>query len=383
MNTGTENKRSEQTKGMTMKSSKRVLLMAAAGVIIAAVAVIAVSSRESHADAAGPQAQPTAVEVTPVAVADVTEIVSGVGNIGAMRDVKVASETAGRVLKVCVGVGDPVKQGQTLVEVDAELKEAAAEQARAQMLAAKTNLEKSRKDYDRTQKLFATGDVADVELEGYRLGFQSAEAQYKGAVAALRAAERQVSDSHIKAPIPGIVATRRVEVGEMVGPGMEIANIVDISSLKVKLSVAEEDIVRLRVGQQATLSIDSRPGDSFTGRILTVGAKSESPNGHTYPVEVVMQNKGKNPLKVGMFVRVEIQAGTVKGVPAIAKESLVEDGTHASVFVATAGVARLRPVTLGLRGGNMIQVVNGLAKGDLVISFGQKALKDGTPVQFK
>jgi RND family efflux transporter MFP subunit len=144
------------------------------------------------------------VEVTPVDIADVTDIVSGVGNVAAMRDVKVASETAGRVLRVHVKVGDAVKQGQTLVEVDAELKEAAAEQARAQMLAAKTNLEKSKKDFERTQMLYNTGDVADIELEGYRLTYQSAEA-HKGATAVLRAADRQVSDSRIKAPVPGRV----------------------------------------------------------------------------------------------------------------------------------------------------------------------------------
>ncbi len=361
---------------------RRVFMFAAAAVIFASGALLIVTSRYSQADP--PQvSQPTAVEVTPVGIADVTDIVSGVGNVAAMRDVKVASETAGRVLKVHIKVGDAVKQGQTLVEVDAELKEAAAEQARAQMLAAKTNLEKSKKDFERTQMLFNSGDVADIELEGYRLTYQSAEAQYKGAIAALRAADRQVSDSHIKAPVPGLIATRRVEVGEMVGPGMEIVNIVDVSSLKVKLSVAEEDIVKLRVGQTAVLHIDSRPRERFTGKVFTVGAKSESPNGHTYPVEVVVPNTWKDPVKVGMFARVEIQARSAKGVLTIAKESLVEDGAKPAVFVAKDGVARLRPVTLGIRSNNLLQVVNGLARGELVISFGQKALKDGTPIQFR
>jgi RND family efflux transporter MFP subunit len=360
-----------------------MLVLAAAGVALAAIALIIATSRQSQADGAPQQSRPTAVEVTPVTVGDVADIVSGVGNVAAMRDVKVASETSGRVLRVFVNVGDAVKQGQPLVEVDAELKEAAAEQARAQMLAAKTNLEKSKKDFERTQKLFDSGDVADVELEGCRLGYQSAEAQYKGATAALRAADRQVSDSRIKSPIAGLVASRHVEVGEMVGPGMEIANVVDISSLKVKLSVAEEDVVKLQAGQPAALRIDSRPGEQFIGKILTVGAKSESPNGHTYPVEVVVQNKGKDLVKVGMFARVEIQARMARSVMTIAKESLVEDGATTSVFVAKDGFARLRPIFLGIRGNSLLQVINGLAPGDLVISFGQKSLKDGAPVQFK
>lgn len=366
-----------------MISRRSVLVFTAAGVILAAGALIIATSRQSQADGALQHTRPTAVEVTPVTIADIADIVSGVGTVAAMRDVKVASETAGRVLNVYVKVGDAVKQGHTLVEVDAELKAAAAEQARAQMLAAKTNLEKSRKDYDRTRKLFDSGDVADVELEGYRLAYQSAEAQYKGAVAALRVADRQVSDSRIKSPISGVIASRRVEVGEMVAPGMEIANVVDISSMKVKLSVAEDDVVKLRAGQPAALRIDSRPGERFVGKILTVGAKSESPNGHTYPVEVIVQNKGNDLLKVGMFARVEVQARMAKGVLAIAKESLVEDGVQPKVYVAKDGFARLRSISVGIRGSNLLQVVDGLAAGDLVISFGQKTLKDGAPVQFK
>lgn len=366
-----------------MLSRKGIIMLAAAVVILGAGAILLARSRSTEADVTGPQRQPTAVEVTPAAMADVADVIPGVGNIIAMRDVSVASETAGRVLKVHMEVGDAVKAGATLVDVDAELKEAAAEQARAQMLAAQTNLEKAKKDFERTQTLFDSGDVADIELEGYRLAYHAAEAQYKGASAALRAAERQVSDSRIKAPIAGIIAARRTEVGEMVAPGMEIANIVDISSIKVKLSVAEDDVVKLRVGQPAVLRIDSRHGEQFAGKIATVGAKSESPNGHTYPVEVVVQNKGKDPLKVGMFARVEIQAGVAKGVLAISKESLVEDGAHPAVFVARDGIAQLRPVTLGIRGTRLIQVVQGLERGELVITFGQKDLKDGAPVQFK
>ncbi len=366
-----------------MISRKGILALTATAAILGTGAFTLMTSRSSEAEAVGLQRQPSAVEVTPVAVADVADIIAGVGNVAAVRDVSVASETAGRVLKVHVDVGDAVRAGATLVEVDAELKEAAADQARAQMLAAKTNLEKAKKDFDRTQRLFDSGDVADIELEGYRLAYHSGEAQYKGAVAALRAADRQVSDSRIKAPIQGVVATRKVEVGEMVTPGMEIANIVDISSMKVRLSVAEEDVVKLRTGQPATLRIDSRQGERFEGKVLTVGAKSESPNGHTYPVEVVVQNKIKDPLKVGMFARVDIQAGLAKGALTIEKESLVDEGATPAVFVVKDGFARLRPVKLGIRGGNLLQVVDGLSKGDLVISFGQKALKDGSPVQYK
>ena len=192
-----------------MISRKRVLVLASAGMSLAAGVLIIATTGQSQADGTQQRALPAAVEVTPVSRADVADIVSGVGTVAAMRDVKVASETSGRVLRVNVSVGDAVRQGQTLVEVDAELKEAAADQARAQMLAAKTNLEKSKKDFERTRMLADSGSVADVELEGYLLASQSAEAQYEGSgrgVAGCRPSGQRFADQGSRRRTGGIPA---------------------------------------------------------------------------------------------------------------------------------------------------------------------------------
>jgi membrane fusion protein, multidrug efflux system len=222
-----------------------------------------------------------------------------------------------------------------------------------------------------------------VELEGYRLAYHAAEAQYQGAVAGARLAERQLADTRIAAPVAGQVASRRVEVGEMVGPGREVANIIDISVMKVRLSVPEEEVQKLRVGQTADLRVDSRPGEVFHGKVHTVGAKSESPNGHTYPVEVLVQNTPGVALRVGMFARVAVRANVAKGVIVVDPSALVEHDGKPAVFVAKDGMAHLRPVVLGLKGLDRTQVLNGLTEGELVITFGHKALNDGAPVAYK
>jgi RND family efflux transporter MFP subunit len=354
------------------------------GVIVLAVAsVAAFTNRPGRTDAVQAVANAIAVEATPVTIGPLAETVSAVGTIAAMRDVVVSSETAGRVTAVAVKVGDRVHEGQPLIIVDDELKVVAVEQAKAQMLAAQTSLKKAQRDYQRAETLFKSGDIPDVELEGNRLAMHAAEAQEKGAAAGLRAAERQLADTRVKSPINGLVASRKVEIGEMLSPGREVANIIDVSTVKVRLSIAEEEIGLISLNQAATLRIDSRPGEVYGASVYTIGSKTETTTGHTYPVEVVIRNRNAFELKAGMFGRVDIMTSSAPEAMSISRESLVSDESAPAVFIVEDHVARLRHVKLGLRTADRFQVLEGLKAGDLVVSFGQKGLKDGAAVQYK
>jgi membrane fusion protein, multidrug efflux system len=360
-------------------------VMVGVAVTVTGVVLVAamMSSSDGKADGGKEVLRPIAVEVTPVRAGSVAATVSAVGTVAASKDMFVSSETAGRVTGVFVRVGDPVKRGQTLIVVDDELKIIAVDQARAQLMAAETNLGKARNDFQRAEKLFATGDIPDIELEGSKLALRSSEANQKSAEAALRYAQRQLEDTRIKAPIAGVVVSKKVEVGEMVSPGKEVANLVDIRTMKVVLGIPEDQIGLLRVNQTASVLVDSRPGKAIKARVYSIGAKTESPTGHTFPVEIVVDNNIGDDLKVGMFARVEIKVQSASGALMIGKESLVSDGLHPTVFVVEDNIARLRPVTLGLQSDDVFQVVGGLREGELVISFGQKNLKDGSAVQYK
>jgi RND family efflux transporter MFP subunit len=367
----------------TKKNSGRRAWILGAILVVLTIIVIAITSRNGKADNEQAPVSRVAVEVSPVGSTTITETVSAVGTVTAMRDVMVSSETGGRITKVAVKVGDTVREGQPLVIVDDELKAIAVEQARAQLLAAETNYRKATKDFQRADTLYKTGDVSDVELEGNRLAMHSSEAQYKSAQVALKLAQRQFDDTRIKAPISGIVASKMVEVGEMVAPGKQVANVVDISNVKVRLSIEEEQIGKIRLNQPVTLRVDPAPNRTFDGVIYTIGSKTETSTGHSYPVEVVVHNKDLNVLKVGMFARVDIRTNSAENALTISKESLVGSETSPAVYVVENGVARLRQVRLGLRAGDSFQVLDGLKSGDLVVSFGQKNLKDGALVQYK
>jgi len=364
-----------------MKNKRSLVIIA---LIMLVLIVIVVATRDNTA--AGKQtvsADPVAVEVTPVSLSTLSESVTAVGNISAITDATVSSETSGRVIRVAVKVGDFVKKGQTLFQIDDELRAIAVEQAKAQLLAAETNFAKSKKDYARAQMLYESKDISDAELEGNKLAMQSAEAQYKSAQVGLKLAQRQLDDTKIKSPINGIVAARRVDLGEMVSPGREVANIIDISKVKVKLSIPEEEIGLLRLKQPATLEIDSDPGTIFKGTVYTIGSKTESVNGHSYPVEVIVDNRKASVLKAGMFARVTIETRMVRDAATISKESIFGEESAPQVYVVENNVAKLRTIKTGIRSGDKVEVTSGLKKGELVISFGQKKLKDGIPVRYK
>ena len=166
----------------------------------------------------------------------------------------------------------------------------------------------------------------------------------------------------------------------MVTPGKKIADLVDLTRVKVKLSVPEKDIVGLRPGQPAVMTLDASPSARYEGTVSAVGAKSESSTGHTYPVEVTIASNGAAEVKAGMFARVTITSGIHQGAVSIPREWILNEDTAPAVFVAHNGVARETAVTIASRNGGMARLASGLTPGDLVASFGQKSLVDGAPI---
>jgi membrane fusion protein, multidrug efflux system len=297
---------------------------------------------------------------------DVTDSFSQVGTIVAYNDVAVVSETSGRVVKVDAEVGDYKPAGSVLVEVDSELKEAAYK-------AADVTYEKAKKDLERYEALYKEGSISDTQIEQARWSYQSAESQYI-------VARRQLSDTKITTPISGIITARYVNVGNMVMGAPQatvIANVVDISRLKVKVSVAEKDVIRLKVGEKVEVTTDVFPNEVFTGSIFSISSKGDE--GHTYPVEVVLKNS-KLQLKAGMFGRVMFTPKIVGAVIVIPRECIVGSVKNATLYVVKDNLAKLRSVVPGKEIGTDIEILSGVEEGEQVVVNGQNNLSDNAPV---
>lgn len=216
--------------------------------------------------------------------------------------------------------------------------------------------------------MFKEGGVTEAQVESARLNFKSAEAQYI-------VARRQLRDTRITTPISGIVTDRKVDVGAMVSNGMVVANVVNISKLKLKVNVAEKDVFRLKVGEEVEVTTDVYPGVKFKGEISTISAKGDE--AHTYPVEITLNNSKEYPLKAGMFGRVTFTSLSQREALVIPREALLGSVKAAQVFVAENGVAKLRRITVGREAGKYLEVIDGLREGEELIVSGQNNLRDG------
>jgi len=323
------------------------------------------AKQESSAKSGG-IATAYSVSVVTASKQNVSERFSSIGTISAFNDVAIISETQGRVVKIYTEVGDYMKAGSVLIEVDSELKEAAYKTA-------KVSYEKAKNDMTRFEELYKEKSISDSQIEQARWAFQSAEAQYI-------VARRQLSDTKITTPISGIVTARNVNIGSFVQGAPQatlVANVVDISRLKVKLNVAEKDVFRLKQGNKVEITTDVFPNTAFTGTIATISAKGD--DAHTYPVEVVMDNS-KQQLKAGMFAQVTFNPQSSSNALIIPREAVVGSMKDAKVYVVNNNVAKLRTVTVGKTFGTSIEVLQGLNVGEVVVVNGQNNLKDNANV---
>ena len=304
------------------------------------------------------------VTVTSVEKQPLVTILEYTGTIEANKDIDIVSETSGKVEKINVKVGDNVKANTVLIEVDSELKAAA-------FAAAETNFEKYKKDLERNTNLFETNTITESQFESVKLGYKAAEAQYI-------TARRQLQDTKLSTPITGTITACNVDTGTMVSKDMVVAGVVDISKLKVKVRVPEDDVFKLAVGDTAIISVDVYPDHSYKGAIYAIGSKADE--AHTYPLEILLNNDPGKPLKAGMFGRVTFELKSSSNSIVIPRKALVGSVKNPQVYVIENDTAKLRKITLGIASGLNFEIVDGLNAGEIVVVNGQYNLRDNSPV---
>lgn len=349
-----------------MKKGKLILSVVAVLVVIATILIMNKKKMASYT--AGGIKDVYYVSVEKVSKKNLSESLSFVGTIYANNDVNIVSETAGKVTAVFAKVGDYKSAGSVLFQIDDELKKAA-------LMSAEANYEKAQKDYERTQTLFQQKAATDAQLDMAKLGAANAEAQYI-------VAKRQMADTKIKTPISGFITARYIDLGSMVQGAPQatlVANVVDISRVKVKLNVSEKDAFILKTGDQVSVTSDVYPQATFTGRVESIGSKGD--DAHTFPIEISITNEAKHQLKAGMFARVSFSSKESVESIVIPRAALVGSIKTPQVFVVENGIAKLRNITVGTESGVDIQILNGLNIGEEVVVSGQNNIVDNIKVE--
>lgn len=343
----------------------KVKYFAIALVTVAVIVVVLFNNRAKiKASQKPPVPQDFYVSVAAADYQQVSEDISFVGTVTANNDVNIISETQGKVTAVYAKVGEYKPAGSVLAQVDDELK-------RAAFTLAEANYQKAKKDYERFKTLFEQKSATEQQLDQMKIAFVNAESQFI-------IARRQLNDTKITTPISGVVTARNFDLGTMISPGMNVANVVDIARLKTKVNISEADAVKLKTGDQVRVSSDVFPGIIFTGKVETIAAKGDE--AHTFPVEIAIANEGKHPLKAGMFARVRFTSLNRDKVLAIPRAAIVGSMKDAKVFVVTDGTAKLRSVVVGPEFGNNVEILSGINSGEQVVISGQNSITDNTKV---
>jgi membrane fusion protein (multidrug efflux system) len=331
-------------------------------------------SGDNHAESSGSKGVTTTPEsaaqytTQKVVVHKVADSVRAIGTVQAYQEVEISAEISGRIKKILLAVGDYVKRGDLLVQIDDETRQIALTQKKALLKKAEATRKKALKDAQKGGSLFKQGVISDSESDDIELGKQIADAELDLARADVMKAEKELRDTKIVAPFDGTVALEDVEIGKMVTPGQNLLTLIDISQVKIVVTVSELDITKLSVGSRVEIVIDSLPGKPFTGTVATVGLKADDAT-RTYPVEIIVANEGAMLLP-GMVSRVTIATKEPKEVIMIPKSAARSVKGQMVIYVMHRGKVEQRRVYLGQEHGEQVIVEKGLEAGDMLVVSG-------------
>ncbi len=307
------------------------------------------------------------VQVETVAPRNMRDILVLPGETEALSDVKLAAEHGGVVDWVGVTEGQTVRAGQEIARINLAALQAAQDRAKANLTLADEQLRRRR-------DLYARKVLSREELE-------EAERERTVAEATLREAEVNYAYGITTTPVAGVVNKVYVDPGEYVGEGDTVADIVNVSTLRIYVNVPETDVRFLAEGQQAAIRVDAYPDRDWTGTVDFVAWKADTAT-RTFRVRLVTDN-ADGRIRPGMIARVFFLRQALDNALTAPLFCVQDKGGERVLFVEKNGVAEARTVELGVIEGDRVQIVNGLHAGDRLIVVGFADVEDGTQVNVR
>ncbi len=368
---------------------------------------------------------PVAVKTARAETGFITGVLTYTGTTRPVQQVALRAQVSGEVMDLLVDVGDRVERGMLLAQLDGDLQATSVNQARAELSArraetaqaevsiteaqtdvvrAQATLDQARIDAQRLRQLANQGAIAQQAAEAAELTVTNAQQTLRSAqalVAAQRQAaasaanridaqqavvaqtQKQLSYTDLRSPLTGVVLSKQVDIGSFVESGATLLEIGDISTLEVTVQVSELDIARLGVGQSARVTLDAFPDEgSIPGQITQIAPLADTTS-RLVPVQVTIPNSTNSDtgrqIGSGLLARVQFTANQQPRVvvPADAL-ALGEDSESSTIFVVEAAgeqrKAIARPVRIGERAQDRVEILSGLDPGDSYIAQSDRPL---------
>ncbi len=387
----------------------------AAALVAATTLAAGCSASGKAADREAPAPAPIAVAPTAAVERSIARYIRVTGTLMAEEQAEVAAETPGRVVATPIERGTAVSDGAELIrisatETDAQLKEAEANAAQMEarlgltngaafdvnavpeVQNAKASLELAQSEFNRIQSLLDQKVVSQSEFDQRSTQLRAAQQQYDAAkngaaqlyqqLQAARArvtlARKALADTIVRSPFPGLVAQRMVSVGDYVTKGMKVAVVVRIDPLRAQLTIPEQFVSAVGVGQPITFEVDAYPGRRFDGKVRYV-SPALAADQRALTAEAIVPNPTKE-LKPGLFATARVQQRNSTPAILVPTTAIQTVSGTSRVFVVNGDHVEERIVTTGQTIDNLVEITNGLKAGERVATTNVSRLADGVRI---
>ncbi len=341
----------------------------------------------------GPRARVVTVDIVRSEPGTVQEKLLLTGALKPKEQVDVTPKSTGRLQRILVHVGDFVRVGDLIAELERdELEqqvrraEAAIQVARASLAQRKAELANAEAQSDRAGKLREDGlispqdyETQKTQTEVVRAQVRLSEAQMQQAEAELRELKIRLDQTRVYAPINGQIAARYVDVGALLGPSTPIVRVVNLATLVTAANVPERDVGKLRVGNRAVVHVDAFGDRAFIGRVARIGPVLDAAT-RSATIEIEIANPG-SLLKAEMFARVELDLASTRRAVLIPREALVYRGTQPGVYLLRDDRPEFRPIETGLTQEDSVEVLANLEPGVPIIGRGSTMITEGDRIR--
>lgn len=301
------------------------------------------------------------------------------GALRAAREAMVRAKMPGSVLEVRAEEGQTVQRGAVIARIEARPLQDALISSQSAVRSAEQSLAVAEREADRTASLVKGGALAERDLELARSAVTGAQAQVADARARLASVRQQLDDAVVTAPISGVLSGRPVNAGDVVSPGTLLATIIDPSSMLLEASVRSDALASLKINTPVEFEVRGYPGQTFEGHIERI-APAADPVTRQVNIFVDVPNT-RGLLVAGLFAegRVTSERRQAILVPATAVDT---GGQSAWVLRLRDGKAERVPVKVGVRDdrSERIEILSGVAAGDVLLGGAARAITPGTPV---
>lgn len=324
---------------------------------------------------------PMMVEVATIGTGSIIELSEAVGNTRAFESVTLTAKVSGTVEKISFTEGQVVKAGDELVRLDVAERRADLEAARAAIATSRAQRAETGQKLERAQALRKTGAGTEAQVADLTLQLRTVETAIAAAEARERAAAARLEDLSIRAPFDGRVGLRQISLGALVDNKVTVTTLDDVSRMRLDFSVPETLVTKVAVDAPVKASSLAYPGRVFEGTVAVIDTRID-PVTRSAKVTALIPNADA-ALKPGMFMNVSLQVASRLNAVMAPEEAVIAEGPRQIAFTVKDGKIERRVVTIGQRQQGQVEILNGLAVGDVIVVRGVQRIRQGMPVQTK